>query len=163
MITAHLLSFTIVVLSQLLLFIIHAWSVGELRKVPKYSLQGALVGLPFGISCDLLLGHQLGFWTYELGFVWWFLVINGIFSYGLMIGNVILLYKHSFLNMLSWVLVVASSYELVNYYFPVWIWTYMPYGLPMFIVLFLLYLAFTWGIMVSLRIAFRMRFRLVPF
>lgn len=80
-----------------------------------------------------------------------------------MIANVILLYKHSFINMLTWTLLVASSYEVVNFIYPVWTWTYMPYGLAMFIILFHLYLSFTWGMMIALRVAYKIRFRLVPF
>jgi len=162
MILEHLTSFSVVILTQFLLFFVHAWSVGELRNLAKYAAQGALVGLPFGICCDIILGHTLGFFTYELGFVWWFLVINGIFSYGLMVANVILLFKHSFLNMISWVLLVAGTYEVINYFYPVWTWTYMPYGPAMLIVLFLLYMAFTWGMMVTLRTVFKIRFKLVP-
>jgi len=163
MLFEHLFSFAVVIVSQLLFFIFHAWSVGELSNAPKYLIQGGVLGLPFGIASDLLVGHQLNIWSYELGWPLWFLTINGVFSYGFMIANVILLYKHSFLNMLVWVLGVGIVYEVTNHFFRVWNWEYLPFSTVQHFILFAFYVLLTWGIMVSLRIVFKYRFRLVPF
>ena len=83
------------------------------------------VGLVFGIAFDLLVGEYLGVYTYlGIGFTFPFLIINGIFSWGFMIAAAALLYKHSFFGMYAYSIAIAVAYESVNYFYPVWHWTF---------------------------------------
>lgn len=56
--------FAFMVLVQLLLFLIHAYSAGQWQRVPRYLLLGMLFGLPFGFVFDLSRGLSAGISTY---------------------------------------------------------------------------------------------------
>lgn len=164
MILTHLVSFTVVVVTQLVFFVVHAFSVGEQKNLIKYLGLGMLVGLPFGVVFDLVVGHYLGVFTYELGFVWWFLVINGIFSYGFMMANVFLLHGHSALHMYGWSAGLAAVYEVTNYFLPVWEWTFLSSNtLEILTVVLAAYFGLAWIMMLVLRFLFGTKFKIVPF
>lgn len=159
----HILSFFVVAFSQLMFFIIHAYSVGESDKISKYLKIGVLIGLPFGIIFDLIIGKTIGMFHYELGFVWWFLIINGIFSYGFMIANVLLLKGHSLPHMYFWSAGLGLTYEVVNWRFSVWEWDFASSFLEYLFVIFIAYAGLTWLIMLVLRVTKGVNFRLIPF
>lgn len=164
MITEHLLSFTIVVIIQLAFFIFHALAVGEGHKILSYLWKGMALGLPFGIIFDLLIGKVVGIYDYEIGFIWWFLIINGIFSFGFMIANVFLLQHHSLLHVLTWSSGLGIVYELTNYYFPVWEWTFATNPiLELVIVVFAGYFGLVAIMMACMRLLYKFHFRLLLF
>jgi hypothetical protein len=122
------------------------------------------LGVPFGICFDLLVGDFLGFYTYTEGFNLSFLFLNGLFSYGFMIANVRLLYHHSLLHTYLWSVCLAIVYEVTNYIFPVWNWTFLSnQTLEYVAVIFVLYVGLTTLIMAALKLLYRVHFRLLPF
>ncbi|MEY2665508.1 MAG: hypothetical protein RLZZ480_613 [Candidatus Parcubacteria bacterium] len=164
MLESHYLSFFIVITVQFLFFVIHSLAVGERNTILKHTFQGMALGVPFGICFDLLVGEFLGLYTYAEGFNLPFLFINGLFSYGFMIANVRLLYHHSLLHTYLWSVCLAVVYELTNYIFPVWNWTFLPSAAFEYaIVILVLYAGITVLMMGALKLIYRVHFRLVPF
>jgi hypothetical protein len=90
-------------------------------------------------------------------------VINGIFSFGFMIANVMLLKGHSLFHMYLWSAGLGLTYEIVNWKFPVWEWNFGPSLFEYLFVILVAYAGLTWLMMVSLRIVKGVRFRMVPF
>lgn len=163
MLVENFLSFIVVISVQLFFFVFHAVSVNRKAQVFAYLRKGMLLGLPFGIAADLFLGKVIFIHDYEIGFKVWFLIINGIFSYGFMAANVILLHRHSLHHMYLWSVGLASVYEITNYFFPVWEWTFGSAVMEYAVVILLLYAGLTWGMMLMLRMVYRIPFRLVAF
>lgn len=163
MITQPLLNFIILVSLQLLFFIVHAWRVGEKDKISQYLVKGMTIGLPFGVIFDLIVGKYFGLFDYELGYVMWFLVINGIFSYGFMIANVFLLRKHSTIDMYLWSAGLGLTYEVINFFFPVWEFTFATPWIEYSTVILILYIGLVWLMMAALQYVYKIGFRLVPF
>jgi len=159
----HLFNFTIVIAVQLVFFVIHAAMVGELRSIGKYLLLGAIAGLPLGIAFDLFVGLQVGIFTYTIGFPLWFLIINGIFSYGFMVANVFLLHNHTVTHMFWWSFALGMVYEICNYFFPVWEWTFGTVWFEYSVVIGAAYFGLTWLMMCILQITFGTQFKIVPF
>jgi hypothetical protein len=160
----HLLNFGVVVLVQLIFFIVHSIAVGEGRTILKHLGQGILLGLPFGIVFDLVIGNGFTMYEYELGFTWWFLLINGVFSFGFMMANVRLLYHHTLKHMYVWSMGLAIVYEITNYFFPVWKWTFIPStALEYAVVVLLAYAGITALMMLALKTIYRVHFRLFQF
>ncbi len=163
MVEQHLINFSIVIVIQLLFFIVHAYFVKELKNTGRYLLLGALVGIPFGIAFDLAVGLYTGIFTYTIGFPLWFLIINGLLSYGFMIANVFLLHNHTVHHMFIWSALLGVVYEITNYFFPVWEWTF---GTPLFeysIVILAAYFGLAWLMMLVLQLLFGTQFKIVPF
>lgn len=157
-------SFFIVVTIQFIFFAVHAFAVGEQGRLFDHLQRGVILGLPFGIILDLVFGHIIGIWDYALGFTWWFLIINGLFSYGFMVANVFLLQHHSFLHMYLWSICLGVVYEVTNYFLPVWEWTFS--HTPIFEytgVLFIGYAGLTALMMGVMSVAYKFHFRLLPF
>ncbi len=119
-----MINFAVIIIVQLVFFLFHAYKVGELHNVKRYLLEGAVIGLPFGIVFDLIIGKYVGMFSYTFGFSIWFLIINGLFSYGFMIANVYLLRRSSFGYIYLWSISLALTYEITNFIFPVWEWTF---------------------------------------
>jgi hypothetical protein len=163
MIIEHLINFSVVIGIQLLFFIIHAFLVNEQKNIVKYLVLGALAGLPFGILFDLIVGLHIGIFTYPVGFPLWFLIINGIFSYGFMIANVFLLHNHTVNHMFLWSAALGLVYEITNYFFPVWEWTFGTFWLEYGVVIFAAYFGFAWLMMCMLQVVFGTQFKIVPF
>lgn len=163
MIEQHLINFSIVIVTQLLFFIIHAFFVKEIKNIGRYFLLGALVGIPFGIAFDLIIGLYLGIFAYTIGFPLWFLFINGLFSYGFMIANVFLLQNHTVHHMFIWSALLGMVYEVTNHLFPVWEWTF---GTPLVeygVVILFAYFGLAWMMMLVLQVLFGTQFKIVPF
>ncbi|MEY3784033.1 MAG: hypothetical protein RLZZ230_355 [Candidatus Parcubacteria bacterium] len=163
MVVEHLLNFAILICLQLFFFVIHAVSVGEKKQIFTYLGKGMLLGLPFGIIFDLVVGKYFGLFDYELGYQMWFLVLNGIFSYGFMTANVILLRQHSLLHMYFWSSGLGLIYEIINHFFPVWQFTFGSALTEWISVVFVLYTGLIWLIMVALRLVYRIPFQAVSF
>lgn len=120
----HWISFGVVIFVQLVLFVLHAWNEKRLRELPRILLLSILIGIPFGIVFDLLIGKVLSFYDYELGFGLYFLTINGALSYGLMQANTLLMERDKFLHFYIWTILVGFVYEVTNYFFRVWNWDF---------------------------------------
>ena len=163
MFVENLLSFIVVISVQLFFFVIHAVSVNRKAQVFAYLRKGMLLGLPFGIVFDLVVGEHFGLFDYQFGYDIRFLIINGIFSYGFMLANVILLHRHSLQHMYFWSVGLAVIYEITNYFFPVWEWTFGSTVMEYVTVILFLYAGLTWGMMLMLRMVYRIPFRLVSF
>ncbi len=116
--------FSIVILVQFLLFIVHAWYEKRLRDVPRVLGQSFLIGIAFGIPFDLIVGKFFGLYSYELGFGLYFLIINGALSYGLMQANTLLMQRVRLPHFYVWTIVVGLVYEITNYFFRVWTWEF---------------------------------------
>ncbi len=147
-----LINFAVVVGVQLVFFLMHAVLTGALQSVPKLLLQGLVIGLPFGLATDVVWGKGVGVFTYQFGFVPWFLVVNGLFSYGVWMANVLLLRTSSFVHVYGVAVLLAVVYEVGNYYFPVWEWTFGPPFVEYGAVIFVCYTSLTWCTVYALRI-----------
>jgi hypothetical protein len=159
-----LINFLLVIVGQLVFLLIQTKTLGLFRELPKYLLLGITIGVPFGVIFDLLVGKTLGVFSYEIGFVWWFLVINGAFSYGFMIANTCLLFRHRLASVYQWSIGLAVYYELLNWLFPVWSWELFSAPAANYIFMILLgYIALAWLMMVCLRLIAGLRFRPLPF
>ncbi|MBU6323338.1 hypothetical protein KGQ55_01480 [Patescibacteria group bacterium] len=81
-------------------------------------------GLIFGIAFDLAVGKYLGVFEYALRFEPLFLVLNGALSYGLWMLTIRLLRDESFLSFFAWTIAIGAVYEIADYLYPVWTWTF---------------------------------------
>jgi hypothetical protein len=117
-------SFAIVILVQFILFIVHAGYEKRLREVPRVLGLGIVIGIPFGILFDLIVGKFLGLYYYELGFGLPFLAINGALSYGIMQANTLLMEHVRFRHFYIWTIIVGLVYEITNHFFRVWTWDF---------------------------------------
>lgn len=163
MFETDIFNFAAVILIQLTIFIIHGVFANDKKPVFIYLWKGMLIALPFGLAFDLIVGKQFGMFTYELGFQPWFLLLNAIFSYGFWIANVFLLHDHSIKHMVAWSILIGIVYEVSNYVFPVWEWTFSTQLIEYVAIVFLAYPIFAWFVMLMLRITYKARFRLIPF
>jgi hypothetical protein len=163
--TIALVHFFLVISIQFIFFAIHTYSVGEGRQLFSYLKKGVILGLPFGVGLDLLFGHTLNLWDYTLGYTWWFLTINGLFSYGFMVANVFLLKHHSLIHMYLWSIGLAIVYEITNYVLPVWEWTFYDNNslIEYAGVIFIGYAGLTALMMAAMRLSYTFHFRLLPF
>ena len=118
------LRFAIVIFVQLLLFIYHANYENRLVEVPRILARGVLVGILFGLPCDLVLGKFFGLNSYALGFGALFLILNGAFAYGIFAANTLLLQRARLPYFYMWTVFVMAVYEITNYLFPVWTWEF---------------------------------------
>ncbi|MEK7531741.1 MAG: hypothetical protein AAB545_02330 [Patescibacteria group bacterium] len=118
------LDFSVVVLVQLLLFLVHAHYEKRMAETPRILARGILIGIFFGVFFDLLVGKVFGLYTYTLGFGLGFLTINGALSYGFMQANALLMERARFFHFYVWTIVVGIVYEMTNFFFPVWSWEF---------------------------------------
>lgn len=116
--------FGVVILTQLILFVVHAYYEKRLKDVPRILITGVLIGIPFGIVFDIIVGELFGLYSYELGSGIFFLTINGALSYGLMQANALLMQRARLLHFYTWTIAVGIVYEVSNYYFRVWTWDF---------------------------------------
>lgn len=131
------LSFTIVALSQLILFIVYIVYTKRFSDVSSILLRAIPMGIVIGLLSDLLLGRLLGLWSYTLGFGTFSLIVAGVFIYGLFAANILLMQQAQFGNFLIWTMVTLVVYESTNYFFRTW--TYLlplpDLGLLLFLVI----------------------------
>lgn len=117
-------NFGAVILTQFILFVVHAYYEKRLRDVPRILGISMLIGIPFGILFDIVVGEFFGLYSYELGPGIFFLAINGALSYGLMQANALLMQRVRLLHFYTWTIVVGIVYEVSNHYFRVWTWDF---------------------------------------
>jgi hypothetical protein len=123
-----------------------------------------IIGLPLGLFTDLTFGYWLGLWDYSFNYAWWSLIMIGTFSYGFMVANVFLLARHNPLQIYIWSIGLAVVYESINYFFPVWEWTFATNPIVEYLsVTFILYAVGTVVMMTTMRLAYKTHFRLLPF
>ncbi len=157
----NFLNFTVVILVQLVVFILHACIVGEKQNILLYLKRGCILGLPFGIIFDLIIGKYIGIFDYQMGFETPFLILNGIGSYGLMMANVLLIRKHPALYVYLWTISLGVVYEVANYLFPVWEWTFATAPYEYFIVTLAGYAGLSLLMTCTLRIVYGIKFRYI--
>jgi hypothetical protein len=146
----HVVAFVCVILGQFIFFVAHATLSGQRHLIWGYLWRGLLAGLPFGLAFDLIVGNYVGIQSYTFGYTPFFLVCNGILSYGIMMANVLLLRKSSWLHIYVWSVALGMVYEAINFICPVWEWTF---GTPLreyMTVIFVAYAGLTWLMMLSL-------------
>lgn len=118
------LNFAVVIFTQLFLFIICALHEKKFSDAPRILGWGVLIGIVMGLSFDLVLGKLFGFSSYALGFGAVFLIVNGALSYGLFVGNILLLQRARLMQFYIWTIVIVAVYEITNYFFRVWTWKF---------------------------------------
>lgn len=119
--------FTVVIFVQFILFVILFLFSSENNKglnFWKILLFSCLIGLPFGILFDKLIGEFASVYNYKLGFDITFLAANGLLSYGFMFATVAILNKCNFLKFYFLTVLISLIYEPTNYFFNVWEWTF---------------------------------------
>ncbi len=118
-------NFLAVVCVQLLFFLFLAYRKRAFKKVtPGLLVRSVALGVVFGIAFDLLVGKYLGVFDYALHFDPLFLAINGGLSYGLWILTVQLLQAERFLSFFAWTIAIGAAYEIADYFYPVWAWSF---------------------------------------
>lgn len=134
-------NFAVLILVQLLLFLLVAYS---LKRKPIDWLRtlgiGILIGIPFGLSFDLALGKFFGLNSYILGFGLFFLTVNAVLSYGLFTATVLLLRKTSISSFILFNILIMAVYETTNIFFRVWMWEFTLPFIAFFTVLIIGYL-----------------------
>lgn len=117
--------FAAVIFVQLLAFLFLAYKKQAFKRVTLSLIaKSAVLGVVFGIVFDLAIGKYLGVFDYALHFGVLFLIINGGLSYGLWILTIQLLQNERFLAFCGWTIAIGLVYEIANYFFTVWIWTF---------------------------------------
>jgi hypothetical protein len=146
----HIAAFVFVIIAQLIFFLVHTAVTAQWKNVWRFLWRGMLAGVPFGLAFDLIIGKYAGIHSYTFGFSPYFLPINGLLSFGLMMANVLLLKHSSFLHIYAWSVLLGMVYEGVNLIAPVWIWTF---GEPFRVYVTVIgagYAGLTWLMMLSL-------------
>ncbi len=115
------INFGILLLVQLLIFITLAFYEKKLSRVWQVLAKGILIGIPFGLSFDLILGKLLGLTTYALGFDMPFLLLNAALSYGIFAATILLLRRQPLYFCLL-TLCITALYEFANVFLHVWEW-----------------------------------------
>lgn len=154
--------FASVIVTQLLVFIVCARSLGRIGDIPRLLVHGIPVGVVCGVSFDLFFGKYLGLSSYELGFGMPFLVLNGALAYGIFAANVLLLEHTSFAHFCVLTACIMMVYEAANFFFPVWQWNFGLTLLPLWAVLFAGYVRCAFLILLAGRLflGYRPRFDL---
>jgi uncharacterized membrane protein len=131
------LSFTIVALSQLILFAAYIFYTKRFSDVIHSLLHGILMGIVVGLLSDLLLGKVFGLWSYTLGFGVLPLVMSSVFIYGLFASNILLLQRARFVHLFIWTMTSMTVYESTNYFFRTWTYEIPlpPLGLLLFLII----------------------------
>lgn len=129
------LDFVMMILIQFLIFVVFVLYRKRFSEIPRLLVQGFLIGIPFGLGFDLILGKYLGLSSYVLGFNAPFLILNAIVSYGLFAANILLLKQMRLHYLLLWTLFITAVYEVANLFFRVWTWEFSLPIIPFLIVL----------------------------
>lgn len=165
MLTAGLINFFVVIVVQYAAFVTHAFAIGKTDKLLHYTLLGMAAGALFGIVFDVLFGIYGGMHRYELGFSWWFMAINGLCSFGFFVAHVFLLDKASLWQVFAWASGIGVLYELTNYFFMVWEWTFAAsVAIEYAVTIIVLYpIGALTAMTILLRLAYGTQFRALPF
>lgn len=139
-------NFGMLIVAQLLIFFVCAFSVKRVQSTVRILALGVITGLVFGLAFDLVGGMLIGLHSYELGFSPFFLVINAALSYGVFAATVLLLQRVSTVPLFAWILLIVTGYEGVNMFFPVWSWVFASPTIQFVIILLVGYSAGTFFI-----------------
>lgn len=158
----NIVYFVIVITIQFIAFFgFYFYTKTDTKALPLL-MKSCLVGIPFGVVFDLVIGHYAGVYTYALGFSWPFLLINGMFSYGLMMATVWCWHQVSFFKFYLYSMVLGALYEIVNYFSPVWEWTLYPAAWQEYVlVIGVASTGLTLLMALSLRLVLRVRFAFI--
>ena len=97
--------------------------VGSLRSMrPRLLLTCSALGLVTGVICDYVCVNILDIYSYTFSLNIAFLVVNGIFSYGIMMATVALMQGLTFMRFWAWTSLVGFVYEAANVYLEIWQW-----------------------------------------
>ena len=122
---SHWTNFLVVISAQLVLLLLLAYSKQGLKKITfTFVLQSLFLGIVAGIIFDLVVGKYIGIFDYALDFTPMFLVLNGALSYGIWILTIHILQSERLLQFFVWTVLIGLIYEVVNYFFRVWYWTF---------------------------------------
>ena len=121
--TGAWIDFALLLLVQFLIFIAFAFYEKKLPSAWQILSRGILIGIPFGLSFDLVLGKLLGLSTYALGFEMSFLLPNAALSYGIFAATILLLRQQPLYFCLA-TLLITALYEFVNVFLHVWEWQF---------------------------------------
>lgn len=117
------LNFIIILFIQFLFFLFVYYKIKSKIQILSF-IKLLLLGIPFGFVFDLVVGKYFGIFNYYLGFNIIFIIINGLFSYGIALATIELLKKEKPVKLYLWILLLAGTYEITNYFFPVWLWKF---------------------------------------
>ena len=118
---SHWQNFVAIILVQIA-FLFFIYKNSQHKKIVSKIIPSALIGLIFGAVFDFIFGYYLNIFRYYIGFNIPFLIVNEIFSYGVMVLTVWLCFRNSFWKFYSQMLFLGIVYEIGNYIFPVWSW-----------------------------------------
>ncbi len=87
-----MLSFAAIIAIQFLVFALFAAARRiDVVLAAKLLVVSAVLGVPIGFLFDVLVGHGAGIFRYHIGQAWWFIAVNGFFSYGLALATAALI------------------------------------------------------------------------
>ena len=118
------IDFGMLLLMQFILFVAIAFYEKKLSNIWQVLGRGILIGIPFGLTFDLVLGKLLGLSTYGLGFNISFLLVNAAFSYGIFAATILLLRQERALYFCLATLFITALYEIMNIFLRVWQWQF---------------------------------------
>ncbi len=139
LISMHWLHFFLLVAVQLLFFLFVAY-IKRTRGILNVLLKSIPIGIVLGMIFDLVVGKYTGIFGYVLGFDLPFLIVNGIFSWGVMLATISLFENKMFWSLYGWTVILGIVCEIANYFFPVWVWQFpAPFSLREAVVIFVMY------------------------
>jgi hypothetical protein len=119
------INFLVVICMQFLFFLLLLYKLRAFKKITcGLLIKSVVAGVLLGVTFDLLVGKYLGIFSYILHLGLPFLILNGALSYGLWILTLQLLQSECPLSFCVWTSATGLVYEVVNYFYPVWFWTF---------------------------------------
>lgn len=144
------INFGILLFAQFLVFVVIALYENKISSIWRFLGQGILIGVPFGLSFDLVLGKLLGLSSYALGFGAPFLILNAAFSYGIFAATILLLRQQPTLHFYISILFLTALYEILNLFLHVWEWKF---PIPESLFPIVLAIGYTVGAVLVVRVA----------
>lgn len=92
--------------------------------MPTILIKGIFGGLILGLVFDLTFGKLYGMYSYTVGYDFLSLAIIASLGYGLFVAHVLLMQKATLVNFWVRVMIVATVFEITNFYFPTWTWEF---------------------------------------
>jgi hypothetical protein len=118
-------NFFVIICVQLVVLLALAYRKSAIKNLtPSLLVRSIVAGALFGIVFDLSVGEYLGIFDYTLHFDPLFLLVNDCLSYSIWLLTVQLLQSERLLSFYAWTTVIGLVYEIANYYYPVWSWTF---------------------------------------
>lgn len=118
------IDFSVVMVVQLVLFFVFRYWIAPKKPFAKILFFSMLIGVPFGVIFDLIIGGYAGVYDHVLGFGYLFLFFNGLFSHGFMMTTVALWSKVTFWRFYLYSVCLGVLYEITNHFFRIWEWTF---------------------------------------